>query len=148
MTAATTTPRADLLAARLRDLRVERDEAQLELIGGASGDAADRATNVDANVRFGLLEQRILGLELELADQSIGQRSDGTVTVGDLVVLELGDGPETFLIGSVDEATAGVQVLTPSSPLGRVVVGANVGDTVTYAPRPHRKMVVTIVGIE
>lgn len=148
MTAATTSPRADLLAARIHDLRAERDQAQLELIGGASGDAADRATNVDANVRFALLEQRILALELELADQPTGRRHGSEVTVGDLVILELGDGPETFLIGSVDEASAGVQVLTPTSPLGRVVVGANVGDTVTYAPRPHRSMVVTIVGVE
>ena len=148
MTATTTSSRATLLSTRLDDLRAERDAAQLELIGAASGDAADRATNVDANVRFALLEQRIHALELEIAEQPLERVRSGEVAIGDLVTLDLGDGPETFLIGSVDEATTGVEVLTPTSPLGRKVVGARVGDTVTYAPRPHRSMTATVVGIE
>ncbi|WP_375481006.1 GreA/GreB family elongation factor [uncultured Jatrophihabitans sp.] len=148
MTALTTSARAELLSTRLTALRAERDQAQLELVGGASGDAADRATNVDANVRFALLEQRIHALELELAELPLRQRHDGEVTIGDVVVLDLGDGRETFLIGSVDEATDGTEVLTPTSPLGRVVVGAAVGDTVTYEPRRGRSMLATIVSVE
>lgn len=148
MMTATTSARADLLAARLRDLRTERDEAQLELIGEASGDAADRATNVDANVRFALLEQRVLALELELAEQPLARPRDGEVAVGDLVTLDLGDGPEAFLIGSVDEAVTGVDVLTPTSPLGRMVLDGKVGETVTYRPRPGRTLQATIISVE
>ncbi|WP_375496932.1 GreA/GreB family elongation factor [uncultured Jatrophihabitans sp.] len=144
----TTSARADLLAARLHDLRAERDLAQLELIGEASGDAADRATNVDANIRFALLEQRVQALELELAEQPLAHRRGGEVAIGDVVTLDLGDGPESFLIGTVDEAVEGVEVLTPTSPLGRVVVGADVGDTVTYRPRPGRTMLATIIAVE
>lgn len=148
MTATTTSARAELLAARLSDLRTERDRAQQELIGDAGGDAADRATNVDANVRFALLEQRVHALELELAGQPHERLRDGEVAVGDVVTLDLGDGPEAFLIGSVEESVSGVEVLTPTSPLGRVVVGAQVGDTVTYAPRRGRTMQATVLGVE
>ena len=148
MTATTTSARAELLTRRLRDLSAELDRARDELIGDPSGDAADRATNVDANVRFALLEQRVHALELELAEQPHERRGDGAVAVGDVVTLDLGDGPETFVIGSVDEAGADLDVLTPTSPLGRVIVGAGVGDTVTYAPRPGRTMLATIIAVE
>jgi transcription elongation factor GreA len=147
MTATITPRRVDQLAVRLHDLRAERDQARIELVGPASGDTADRATNVDANIRFALLEQRIAALELELVEQPLARTENGAVAIGDVVTLELGDGPETFLIGSVDEAAPGVDVLTPTSPLGRVVVGARPGDTVTYRPRPGRTMLATVIAV-
>ena len=147
MTATIASPRTDLLAVRLQQLRSERDEAQLELVNESSGDAADRATNVDANIRFALLEQRILDVELELAGQPQERRHDGAVGIGDVVTLDLGDGPEAFLVGRVDEAVDDLEVLTPTSPLGRVVVGAHAGDTVTYRPRPGRTMLATVISV-
>jgi transcription elongation factor GreA len=67
--------------------------------------------------------------------------------VGDLVTVDLGDGPETYLLGSVNEAGPGVDVITPSSPLGRVLQGATVGTTLSYAARPGRELQAKIISI-
>jgi transcription elongation factor GreA len=43
------------------------------------------------------------------------------------------DGDEdTFLIGSREDRTTGLTVVSADSPLGRALVGAKVGDSVTY----------------
>ena len=57
------------------------------------------------------------------------------MSVGDVVTLDLGDGDETYVVGSVEQAVAGVDTITPGSPLGQAIVGAEVGSTVTYEPR-------------
>jgi len=73
--------------------------------------------------------------------------ADGTVSVGDVVTVDLGDGPETYLLGSVDEAADGVDVITPSSPLGKVLQGASVGSTLSYAPRAGRSLNATVIAV-
>lgn len=147
MTATITKSRTDTLVARLAELRAERDQAQAEAAADASGDIADRATNVDATARFALLEQRINAIEVELSSAPRQRSADGTVAEGDVVTLDFGDGPETFLLGSVDQAGDGLDAVTPGSPLGRALLGATVGATVSYRPRPSRTLEVTIVGV-
>jgi len=66
------------------------------------------------------------------------------VSVGDVVTLDLGDGDETYMVGPVEQAFAGADIVTPLSPLGRAIVGARVGETVSYQPRPGVTMSVTI----
>ena len=110
----------------------------------ANGDLADRATNVEATIRLRLLDERIAGLELEIAESRHRHHTDGVVSIGDVVTVDLGEGDETYLIGSVEEAAAGVDTITPGSPLGRAIVGASVGTTVTYQPRPGVTMSATI----
>jgi transcription elongation factor GreA len=61
-----------------------------------------------------------------------------------VVTLDLGDGDETYLVGPVEQALAGADTVTPMSPLGRAIVGARVGETVTYQPRPGVTTSVTI----
>ena len=67
------------------------------------------------------------------------------VSIGDVVTLDLGEGPETYLVGSVEQAAAGVDTVTPLSPLGKAIVGAEVGETVTYQPRRGVTLTATIV---
>ncbi len=110
----------------------------------AKGDLADRATNVEATIRLRLLDERIAGLELEIAEARHHQHTDGVVSIGDVVTVDLGEGDETYLIGSVEQAAAGVDTITPGSPLGRAIVGAAVGATVTYQPRNGVTMSATI----
>jgi hypothetical protein len=107
------------LTARLTELRAERDQALTETIPVGDGDMADRATNVNGHVRLAMLEERIAIVEQELAAfRETSTRSAGSgVSVGDMLTLDLGDGPETFLLGSVDEATDSFDVITPNSPL-------------------------------
>ncbi len=135
----------DLLTERLAVLRTERDETSAETRGEATGDAVDRATNVEASIRLSMLEERIAALELEIAESRHHQHTDGVVSLGDTVVLDLGDGPETFVVGSVETSGAGVQTVTPSSPLGRAIVDARVGATVSYEPLPGRVLEAKVV---
>jgi len=144
MTVPTTLDRVSLLTDRLTLLRAERTEVFGETLLEANGDVADRATNVEATIRLRLLEERIAGLEVEIAESQHRRHTDGVVSVGDVVTVDLGEGDETYLIGSVEQAAAGVDTITPGSPLGRAIVGAEVGVTVTYQPRYDVTMSATI----
>jgi transcription elongation factor GreA len=137
------------LTARLTELRAERDQALTETIPVGDGDMADRATNVNGHVRLAMLEERIAIIEQELAAfRETSTRSAGNgVSVGDMLTLDLGDGPETFLLGSVDEATDSFDVITPNSPLGKALVGARVGSSVSYRTRPGRKLSARIIAV-
>ncbi len=141
--------RRDTLAARLAALRAERDQTLAETIPIGDGDVADRATNVNGYVRLAMLEDRIATVEEELAAfrETSNRSSEGGVSVGDIVTLDLGDGPETFLLGSVDEATDSFDVITPSSPLGKALLGARVGSSVSYRTRPGRTLSARIIAV-
>jgi len=125
----------ELLTHRLELLRAERASAMTDSLRDTTGDAADRATNVEASIRLQLLDERIALLELEILELRSAPHHDGIVNIGDTVSLDLGDGPEAYVVGSVEQASAGVPTVTPGSPLGRAIVGAAVGSTVTYEPR-------------
>ncbi|WP_139983873.1 GreA/GreB family elongation factor [Nocardioides litoris] len=127
--------RLTVLEGRLVALRAERDQALAETRAEAVGDVVDRATNVEASIRQAILEERIAALELEIAAAQRHEHVDGVVSVGDTVSLDFGDGPESFTIGSVEQAVAGLETITPTSALGRAIIGATVGETVSYSPR-------------
>ena len=141
--------RRDSLTARLAELRAERDQALAETIPVGDGDIADRATNVNGHVRLAMLEDRIAIVEEELAAfrETTRRSAESGVSVGDIVTLDLGDGPEIFLLGSVDEATDTFDVITPSSPLGKALVGARAGSSVSYRTRPGRKLSARIIAV-
>ncbi|HEX3336621.1 MAG TPA: GreA/GreB family elongation factor [Jatrophihabitans sp.] len=141
--------RLHALTSRLAALQLERDQALAETIPAGAGDVADRATNVDGHVRLAMLEQRIANVEAELAagHQPSPRSAADTVAVGDVVTVDFGDGPESFLLGSVDQAVDGFDVITPSSPLGRALLGARVGSSVSYAIRPNRILHATVTAV-
>lgn len=145
MTATATPSRTDVLTTRLASLREERDQVLSESVRESSGDVADRATNVEASIRLAILDERIASLELDIADARTDHHVDGVVSIGDAVVLDFGDGPESFVVGSVEQAAAGIDTVTPTSPLGLAIVGASVGSKVSYAPRAGLKLSVSIV---
>jgi transcription elongation factor GreA len=147
-TTLTRNTRTDALSSRLAELYVERRQLLAEIAPVGTGDEADRATNVDGHIRLAMLEQRIVALENDLAERpATREGGDGTVSIGDVVTVDLGDGPETYLLGSVDEAADGMDVITPSSPLGRVLQGAAVGQTLSYAPRTGRKLKAKVLAV-
>jgi transcription elongation factor GreA len=133
-----------LLNQRLSTLRAERSDVLAEALIPPSGDLADRATNVEASIRLQLLDERIAALEIEVVELGRRPHTEGVVSVGDVVTLDLGDGDETYLVGPVEHAFAGADTVTPMSPLGQAIVGVSVGDTVTYQPRPGVTMSVAI----
>lgn len=147
MTSTVIPPRSAVLAARLESLLAERAEVMGELVVSNNGDTADRATNVDANARLTLLEQRIAAVEAELAVADRAKPSTGGLAVGDVVTVDLGDGPETFLFGSVEQAADGMDAITEASPLGQAINGAAVGASVTYRTRAGRELSATVLAI-
>lgn len=144
------TPAQSALIARLEGLRADRDAALSETAVTGSGDAADRATNVDAHVRLAVLEERIADVEAELYRLSRAGGDDlasDTVHVGSTVTVDFGDGPETYAVTSVDLAPLGAEVITPGSPLGRALVGATAGSTIEYRTAAGRTASVTVVAV-
>jgi transcription elongation factor GreA len=135
MTAPVASDSNRVLTARLETLRTEREVLLAETRTDNRGDAADQATNVEALIRLQLLDERIATVELELAESQHREHVEGVVSVGDVVTVDLGDGDETYVVGSVEQAVAGVDTITPGSPLGKAILGAEVGSTVTYEPR-------------
>lgn len=141
--------RQNVLTARLATLRADREQALAETIPAGEGDIADRATNVDGHVRLAMLDERIAIVEAELGAPhrlSTSGAADG-VAVGDFVTLDFGDGPESLLLGTVEEAGESFDVITPNSPLGRALLGVSAGTTVSYAAAPRRTLSVTVIAI-
>jgi len=150
MSTASTTPsasRTEILTERLTTLMAERDQVAASTRTSGAGDIADRATDVEASIQLQLLDERIHALELEVAESREDHHVDGVVSVGDTVTLDLGDGPEVFVVGSVEQAAAGVETVTPTSPLGKAILGASVGATVDYSPRTGLKLQATVVSV-
>ena len=140
--------RHQVLTRRLDALHVQRRQVQAEIAPTMVGDDADRATNVDGHVRLAMLDDRIAAVELARAEAARRPDEDaaGVVSEGHVVTVDLGDGPETFLFASVEQAAAGDDVITPGSPLGRALAGAAVGATVEYraAKRTRQATVVAV----
>jgi transcription elongation factor GreA len=138
------------LVARLNDLKAQRTQAAVEAIpAGGSGDAADHAGNVEALVRLGELDSRIAALEVQLqAPDAEGERA-AAAEIGSLVTIRFDDDEETqdYLIGFVEQAAAGTAVITPSSPLGSVLLGARPGDRLSYKVANGAILTVTLVDI-
>jgi transcription elongation factor GreA len=143
----TAASRRHALTARLAQLQADRDNALAEVIPEGSGDSADRATNVDARIRLEMLEQRIASVESELSAPPVRRPADGRVAEGDLVTVDLGDGPETFLLASIEQADDGARVITPGSPLGQALLGAAVGARVHYVAGSRRTLQATVVAL-
>jgi len=144
----TPTSRNHALTTRLDTLRAERDRALAELTPSDSGDAADRATNVDVQARLELLELRIVTIESDLATRPVTRSADGVVAEGDVVTIDLGDGPETFLLGSINQSADGLTVITPGSPLGKALLGASVGASVRYVTKSRQELQAAVLSID
>jgi transcription elongation factor GreA len=126
--------RAALLA-RLEDLQAQRAQVAIESIPATgAGDAADHAGNIEALVRLGELDARIAALQVQLQAPEADAQPAGVVELGSLVRIRFDDDEETqdYLIGLVEQAGSGVEVITPTSPLGSVLLGARPGDRLSY----------------
>ena len=57
------------------------------------------------------------------------------------------DDVERYLLGSIEERTEGVEVMSPGSALGQALLGGKVGNTVEYETPTGAKLKVEIVSI-
>ena len=58
------------------------------------------------------------------------------------------DEVERYLVGSIEEHTDGLDVLSPGSPLGEALLGATVGDVVSYEVQPGQPLKVKVISID
>lgn len=141
-TAVLTVDAYDRLKAEMDDLRGRgRDEMAERLLKARElGDLKENAEYHSAKDAQGLMEARIRDLEHKLSDPEIVEAplSGDAVSEGMVVtVLPLDDDDEDqekyLLAASAEERATGARTITPSSPLGSVLVGRAVGDEVEYA---------------
>ena len=57
------------------------------------------------------------------------------------------DDAERYLIGNIEEQVQGADVISPSSPLGQALEGAEAGATITYEA-PNGALTVTVLRVE
>jgi transcription elongation factor GreA len=139
------------LQARLDGLLVQRVEVFAESTSaGATGDAADRAGNVEAIIRLEELDARISALREQLSAPAAHREDTGAVQVGSRIALRFGDEPdvETLLLGVLEEAGDEVEVVTPASPLGQALLGARSGDVISYRAASGVTLRATVVDVE
>jgi len=129
--------RADIVSR----ISAARDEGDLKENGGYHA----------AREELAKLEGRVAQLEQMLEKAEVGQAADdGTISPGFKVSyrFEGDDDVETFLLGAREMADDDIQVFSPQSPLGSALIGARVGETVSYqAPNgKHLKVVIVEAG--
>ncbi|HEX2903993.1 MAG TPA: GreA/GreB family elongation factor [Jatrophihabitans sp.] len=138
------------LSARLADLEVQRAQTAIEAIpAGGAGDAADHAGNVEALVRLGELDAKIAALQVQLQAPDAADAGAGVAEIGSMVTIRFEDDEDTsdYVIGLVEQSSGGVQVITPTSPLGSVLLGARPGDVLSYKVATGATMTVTLEAI-
>jgi transcription elongation factor GreA len=113
------------------------------------GDIRENADYDAAKNEQGHNEGRIRHLDQLLKSAVVveGAGSD-VVEPGSVVEIRMGDDADTteYLVGSIEERNDSFDVLSSSSPLGKVLMGAGPGDEVEFEG-PRRKMKVTVVSV-
>ncbi|MEX6428305.1 MAG: GreA/GreB family elongation factor [Ferrimicrobium sp.] len=103
----------------------------------ALGDLSENGDYHAAKDAQGKMEARIRQLEALLESAVVVSDEDSvidSVRPGLIVALRYEDDDESseYFLGSIEERHSGVEVVSPTSPLGQAVVGARVGDWVEY----------------
>lgn len=144
----------DRLKAELEERRTTGREEITKRIEEARshGDLRENAEYHAAKEEKAKMEARIAQVSEILANATIVEGNDtGTVGSGSIVTLrytdESDDEAERYLIGSIEERHDDLHVVSPQSPLGEQLMGAKVGDTVSYEA-PGGTLSVVVLDIE
>jgi transcription elongation factor GreA len=93
------------------------------------------------------MEARIRQLKQMLENAHIGTppaSEDGTVGPGMVITAIVAGDEEKFLLGSREIASGDLSVYSEKSPLGAAVMGAKIGDTVSYTAPNGKEIKVEI----
>ena len=141
------------LTAELEDLtgRGRIDIARKIEAARELGDLKENGDYHAAKEEQGKMEGRIMALEAMLEDVEVVDQvtvSD-EVQAGNVVTIryEGDDDTEKYLVGSIEERREGVTIMSSESPLGGALLGAKIGETVSYEA-PGGMLAVEIVSIE
>ena len=111
------------------DIAAKIEEARSE------GDLKENGGYIAAKEEQGKMEARIRQLEDLLRNEVVGQSttSEGEVGSGMVVTVDMFGDEEKFLLGSREiSGHSDLDVYSEKSPLGAAILGAKVGDTVSY----------------
>lgn len=114
------------------------------------GDLSENGDYHAAKEEQGKMAGRIAHLANLLENGVIVDTANATeVTPGVIVGIRYeGDTDiERYLLGSIEERVEGVEVMSPGSALGTALVGAKIGDKVTYETPTGAELEVEIVSI-
>ena len=144
---------ADRLAAELANLETEGRTEVIKKIEAAraEGDLKENGGYHAARDEQGKIEARIRQLKQMLENATIGAppvSADGVVGAGMVVSAIVADDEMRFLLGSREIATDDLDVYSEKSPLGSAVLGAKIGDKVSYALPNGKTISVEILGAE
>jgi len=144
---------ANRLAAELADLEtVGRTEVIKKIEAArAEGDLKENGGYHAARDEQGKIEARIRQLKQMLENATIGAppaSADGIVGSGMVVSAIVADDEMRFLLGSREIATDDLDVYSEKSPLGAAVLGAKIGDKVSYTLPNGKSISVEILGAE
>lgn len=108
------------------------------------GDLKENAEYHAAKDKQGHMEARIRQLEALLRNAKIGTPQEADEAKPGLIVeLEVDGDDETYYLGSREDIQDEHTVLSSDSPIGKAILGAKVGDTVT-ASTPGGEMKITV----
>lgn len=146
----------DRLQAELEDLttRGRVEIAQAIESARALGDLSENGDYHAAKDSQGKMEARVRQLQALLKVAVVvdtSEATDGSVTTGSVVTLRYEgddeDDVQRFFVGSIEEQREGLPVVSPSAPLGQVLIGKSAGSTVEYKA-PGGTLRVEIVKVE
>jgi transcription elongation factor GreA len=115
------------------------------------GDLSENGDYHAAKEEQGKMEGRIAHLakllkDVEIVEDIAGDSVEAGCVVG--ISFDGDDEVERYLVGSIEERHEDLDVVSPGSPLGEALIGASVGDVVTYEAQPGRPMKVKVVSID
>jgi len=144
---------ADRLAAELTTLETQGRTEVIKKIEAAraEGDLKENGGYHAARDEQGKIEARIRQLKQMLENATIGAppaSADGIVGAGMVVSAIVADDEMRFLLGSREIATDDLDVYSEKSPLGAAVLGAKIGDKVSYTLPNGKSISVEILGAE
>jgi transcription elongation factor GreA len=134
-----------LLTVARQDIAKRIQEAREE------GDLKENGGYHAAKEEQGKIESRINRLEEILANSVVGEsaKDDGVVAQGTVVSLTMNGSEMTFLLGSAEIAEGtDIEVYSPDSPIGKVILGAKIGDNVTFFAPNGKEREINIVDVK
>lgn len=116
------------------------------------GDLSENGDYQAAKDEQGHMEGRIRQLEYLVENAEIIEvADDGAVAAGTIVTIvyegDDDDQAERYLLGHIEEQTNGLDVVSPTAPMGAALLGARPGDTVSY-DAPNGELRVRVIEVE
>ncbi|CAB4344933.1 unannotated protein [freshwater metagenome] len=144
---------ADRLRAELESLEGQGRTEIIKKIetARAEGDLKENGGYHAAREEQGKMEARIRQLKHMLEHSHIGAPpagESGFVGAGMVITADIGGDEMKFLLGSREISSGDLDVYSEKSPLGAAVLGAKIGDTVTYTAPNGREIKVAILEAE